>query len=100
SSLALLLACAALGLLVAAGLAAAAPRLLAGHAPQVVDTAGWTILLLCGSAAVQLPAGVFNGVITGHERFDVLNGIRIARDLLGLGAMLALLLGGFGLVAL
>ncbi len=58
-------------------------------------TAQWTAILLISAAAIQLPGGAFNGIITGHERFDALNGIRWLRDSSSLvGMILILTLGG------
>lgn len=77
--------------------AAAAPRLLHGPDTPAVAAAGWVILLLTSAAGVQMLTGVFNAVITGHERFDLLNLIRCTRDIGVLLTMAALLIGGQGL---
>ncbi|MEX2222737.1 MAG: oligosaccharide flippase family protein [Candidatus Rokuibacteriota bacterium] len=100
SSLALLATSSVLGLAAACALAAFVPRWLPGLTSDGIFTARAVILILCGSAALQLPAHVFNGVITGFERFDLLNATRLVCDLGVLIAMVALLLSGFGLVAL
>jgi len=68
--------------------------------PALYGTARWVVFLLCASAAVQMPASVFNAVITGYERYDVLNLLRGVRDLVVLVVMGALLIMGQSLVAL
>lgn len=100
SSLALMAAGSVLGLAVACALAAVVPRWLPGLTPDGIFTARAVILILCASAALQLPSQVFNGMITGFERFDLLNAIRLLHDLGVLIAMVALLMSGFGVVAL
>lgn len=63
--------------------------------------AGRTLaLLLVGAAALQLPAGVYNAVITGWERFDQLNLIRATRDVAGMLLMMAALYAGYGLLTM
>lgn len=100
SSLLLLSAAACLGLVLAGGLAMAVPWLLPDTPAGHVRTAQWCVLLLAANSAVQLPAGVFNGIITGLERFDLLNVIRISRDLAVLVGMAVALLTGRGLVTM
>jgi len=79
--------------------AALAPYMLREPSPQAVNAAGWTIILLTAAAGLQMPAGVFNSVITGYERFDLLNVIRCTRDITVLLAVTGLLLTGGGLAA-
>lgn len=78
----------------------ALPYVLVDADPQTLLSGQWVVLILASSAAVQILGGGFNGVITGCERFDVLNLIRGTRDFLILLGMLGLLLSGFGLVGL
>lgn len=93
----LLMAClAALGLGVL--FAALGTRLLHEPSLQAAAASGWIVFLLTSAAALQMPAGVFNSIITGHERFDLLNVIRCARDIGVLLVMAGLLIGGHGLV--
>jgi O-antigen/teichoic acid export membrane protein len=66
---------------------------------QVGTLGRWLSLLVVGASALQLPAGVYNGILTGWERFDLLNSLRITRDLLSITLMVAALYMGFGLVA-
>ena len=100
SSLVLLTGSAAVGLLLAVGLAVGVRFLLPEAGAGTVEVARWVVMLLCTCAALQIPGAVFNAVITGYERYDVLNVIRGARDLLVIVALIGLLLAGFGLVAL
>jgi len=91
-------------LLLGLGLVAAfvvwVPGLLATADAAVVHTARSVVVLLGLSAALRLPLGVFGGIITGSERFDLLNAVRGARDLAQLLGLIAALLLGGGLVAL
>lgn len=67
------------------------PQFLSDSPPELVAQARVVVLLLSLTAALQLPGGVFNAVITGYERFDLLNAIRIARDgavLIAIGVVL------------
>lgn len=100
SSLALLTGSALLGLILAAGLAVGVRYLLPEADAGTLEIARWVVMLLCTCAALQIPGAVFNAVITGYERYDVLNLIRGVRDLLVIVSLLTLLLAGFGLVAL
>ncbi len=100
TSLAILLLCGVAGVALGVLFAWVTPWMLQEHDPASARAGVWVVLLLCMGAAVQLPGGVFNGIITGCERFDVLNAIRIARDLIVLAGGAALLLVGYGVIAL
>ncbi len=100
SCLAVLLASGLLGVGAAIGLAAAVPWLLPTADPALFEPARWVVLLLAICAAEQIPGSVFNAVITGFERYDVLNVIRGARDLAVLVAMLVALFTGGTVVTL
>jgi|GEM_PF-889991 len=100
TSLALLSGACVLGFAVAAGCSFLVPRLLPDDAaPELIRTARWVVILLSLTAALQLPGGVFNAVITGCERFDLLNIIRVLRDGGVLLAIVLILREGNGLVA-
>lgn len=99
TSLVFLVAAAAGALALGVLFAALGSRLLHEPSLQAVAASGWIILLLTGAAALQMPAGVFNSIITGYERFDLLNLVRCARDIGVLVAMAGLLVSGRGLVA-
>lgn len=90
SSLLLLVIGGAIGLVAAGAFAYCVPFFLTTASPEILSEARWVVFLLSASAALSLPGGVFNGVITGSERFDMLNLARGARDigLLVLGAAL------------
>ncbi|MBX3394877.1 MAG: polysaccharide biosynthesis protein [Phycisphaerae bacterium] len=91
SSLLLLVIGGAIGLVAAGAFAYCVPYFLTNSSPGVLSEARWVIFLLSASAALSLPGGVFNGVITGSERFDMLNLARGARDIGLLVAGVALL---------
>lgn len=99
-SLAFLSGAAALALAAALMLHAFVDRLIPEGTPEVLSTAGWVIVILGLSAALEMPTSVFNAVVTGHERFDLLNWLRGARDVLVFVLMVGLLVTGFGVVAL
>lgn len=99
SCLVLLVLATALGVIAGVALARGLPYFVADGAPETIATGRWVVLLLSGSVAAEIVGGAFNGVITGHERYDVLNYIRITRDVLVFAVMAGLLLAGFGLVA-
>ncbi len=100
TSLAMLSGACVLGFAVAAGCSYLVPSLLPDDAtPELIRTARWVVVLLSLTAALQLPGGVFNAVITGCERFDVLNLIRVVRDGGVLLAIVLLLRDGHGLIA-
>lgn len=98
TSLALLLTACGIGFLLGAVFAWFVPVMLPGQSAELVRSARHVVLLLCATAALQLPGGVFNAVITGCQRFDLLSIIRGARDGAVMIAIIVLLLGGHGLV--
>ena len=100
TSLLLLSVAAGVGVAATAGIVLFIPSLLADTSVAELTTARWLVLLLALKAALQLPAGVFNGVITGYERFDRLNAIRIVRDVGTLTTFVGILMAGYGIVAL
>ena len=58
------------------------------------------LILIAVNFLVSFPLGVTRSVLTGLQRFQVLNGIEIGAALFRLGAAAVLLEAGFGLVAL
>lgn len=100
SSLVLLLSACGIGLAAAAGFCYFVPTFMADASPETVSDARWVVLLLSTSAALQLPGGVFNAVITGCERFDMLNIMRGLRDISVLVVSAVLLYMGFGLITI
>jgi O-antigen/teichoic acid export membrane protein len=95
----LCVACAG-GLILAGVFAWLIPHMLEGLSSDTLRTARLVVLLLATKCALQVPMGAFNGIITGYERFDWLNAVRIVRDIASLLVMAVLLVGGHGLVAL
>lgn len=75
------------------------PHIVSGYSAELITTGRIVVVLLSASVAIQICGGAFNGVITGYERFGVLNVIRVGRDVGVFVAMAGLLFGGYGLVA-
>ncbi len=91
TSLAILTAGCLVGFIAAAVFYWLVPQFLSDSSPELIAQAQIVVVLLSITAALQLPGGVFNAVITGYERFDLLNVIRIARDgavLIAIGVVL------------
>ncbi|MCA9255575.1 MAG: oligosaccharide flippase family protein, partial [Phycisphaerales bacterium] len=80
TSLAILSSACVLGAVASAAFYWVVPHMLRESAPELIAQAQVVVVLLSLTAAFQLPGGVFNAVITGYERFDLNNAIRIARD--------------------
>jgi O-antigen/teichoic acid export membrane protein len=71
------------------------------HIPAEYAAAARLVLLLTGfNVAASLIAGVFGGVLTGLQRFDIVNAIEVASTGLRALAFLAALKAGQGIVAL
>ncbi len=100
SSLVLLFMGCAIGLAAAGAFCYFVPYFMTDASPDTIRDARWVVLLLSTSAALQLPGGVFNAVITGCERFDLLNIMRGVRDIGVLVVSAALLYMGYGLVTI
>lgn len=98
TSLAMLTLSAVLGVALGGVFVWFVPVMLPNASTEVVTTARWVLLLLTVNSALHLPGGVFNGVITGYERFDWLNAIRIVRDGGTLIGSCVVLLAGGGIV--
>jgi O-antigen/teichoic acid export membrane protein len=97
----LLLSLSAAGTMLIAGtMVAFIPDLFADFDGPSLAAARAVVLLLALAAASQLPLAVFNSVITGHGRFDLLNLTRGAKDFVVLLAMVAVIVMGWGIVAL
>jgi len=71
------------------------PLLLPGKLGGHESEAGWVVLLLGASIAVQIGMGAFGGVLTGCHRWDLHHGLQSAGHLLSVtGMIVALYLGG------
>lgn len=94
--------------LVAAGMALALtaactwllPWLLGAELAAELGSARWLVVLLGSSVAAQLALQVYQGVLAGCHRFDVLNAISASFEILNSLAIVVVLLAGGGLVAL
>lgn len=100
STLLVLTGCAALGIVMAVGLSRLVPYLLTGSSPEAVDAGCKVVLILSITAAIQLVGTIWAAVITGFERFDLLNLIRGANDTTIMLIMVAALIAGCGIVTL
>jgi O-antigen/teichoic acid export membrane protein len=98
TSLVMMLAACIIGFFAAAGFYFVVPRFLEDSSADVIAQARIVVVLLSLTAALQLPGGIFNAVITGYERFDLLNVIRIGRDGAILIAIAVLLYRGGSLI--
>ncbi|MBN1346199.1 MAG: oligosaccharide flippase family protein [Phycisphaerae bacterium] len=100
SSLVLLSLSFLLGIVATVAFVLLVPWLLPDVSGAQVVTAQWVVTLLAASATLRLLFGVFNGVITGFERFDLLNVIRGGGDALVFVGSIILLVKGLGVAAL
>lgn len=94
---------AVVGAVVAVVTAAAAAFIsvfLPGMSAAAVADARWVVVLLGLSSAVHFPFHVFNGVITGHQRYVLHNVIVSGTHLATIAVVLAVLLLGLGLPAM
>lgn len=75
---------------------------LLGSEKNTVDVAQAQLLvgILGFNAAIMLPLGLFSGILTGCQRFDLKNLTRVVCHGTGLAAMIVLLTTGRGLTAL
>jgi len=100
SCLAIISISAIIGVFTAVGFTLCVPYLLPNTEPELIKTAQWVVLLLCITAALQLPGSIFNAIITGYERFDILNLIRGVQDLIIMLGMMTVLIMGYGIIEL
>jgi len=100
SSLAILLVSFALGIIGGMALLLAVPALIHQADPGAISVAQRTVLFLTLGAALKLPVGVLEGVLTGNERYDLLNAIRGCREFLSMAVMVLMLYLGQGVAAL
>ena len=94
------LAASALTLTLTAAFAWFLPRMLRADLAAQVGSARWLVVLLGLSVAAQLALQVYQGVLAGCHRFDVLNAITASSEVLNSLAIIAVLFAGGGLVAL
>lgn len=92
--------CFVLACAVVALLAYFTPSLIQVDDPAQVALARWLVIILGFNGAVQLPTQLFDGFLTGYQRFDLKNLHRGVCQLVGAGVMIVLLLRGYGLIHL
>ncbi len=68
--------------------------------PSDLGAARIVLMVVGFNVAVSLVSGVFGGVVTGVQRFDLANGIEIAAALLRAAVIVVALSAGYGLLAL
>jgi O-antigen/teichoic acid export membrane protein len=64
------------------------------------QSAHWAIVLVGINLAFTLVVGVFAGVLTGLQRFDLVSGLAVAQTLLGAAGTVAVLKIGYGIAPL
>lgn len=62
--------------------------------------ARWAIVIVGVNLALTLVVGVFAGVLTGLQRFDVVSGLAVAQTLAGAAGTVWILKTGYGIIAL
>ncbi|MEK6677766.1 MAG: lipopolysaccharide biosynthesis protein [Planctomycetota bacterium] len=98
--LTLLICSAFVGILSALTVAYFASSFLPGISATSLVTAQWLIIVLGVAASIEMPFAAFNSVITGYERFDLLNIIRGGKELSVLAAMIGFLAAGSNMVVI
>lgn len=68
--------------------------------PELVDDARLVLMIVGLNLALKFPIGVFEGFVTGLQRYEIANAISIGGSLLRAGITVALLLKGHKLLAL
>jgi O-antigen/teichoic acid export membrane protein len=67
---------------------------------ELWTAARWAIVITGLNLSFTLLAGVFAGVLTGLQRFDLVSGLAVAQTLLGAASTVWVLTHGYGIVAL
>lgn len=67
---------------------------------ELVDDAQLVLMIVGLNLALKFPIGVFEGFVTGLQRYEIANAISIGGSLLRAGITVALLLQGYKLLAL
>lgn len=89
-----------LAMVVALILAQCVTYLLPNSSAALVTAAQWTVLLLGATVAFQMIVGVYNGVITGLQRYETVTLIESGGRIAGIAAIVITLVSGGGLIAL
>jgi len=87
-------------LITAGAIAGFLPILLPSLSAEALPAARWVMILLGTSAAVRFPFHVFNGIITGHQRYVAHNVIVSGTHLVTVLGLLALVVSGHGVAAM
>ncbi len=68
--------------------------------PEQAQTGKWILLVIGLNVALNFPFSVFGGVLNGFQRYDANNGVAIVNSVLVAVVNAAVLLAGYGLIAL
>ncbi len=68
--------------------------------PEQAETGKWILLIIGVHVALNFPFSVYGGVISGFQRYDVNNIVAIVTSIAVAVVNVAVLLAGYGLVAL
>lgn len=68
--------------------------------PELIDNAQFVLMIVGFNLALKFPIGVFEGFVTGLQRYEIANAISIGGSLLRAGVTVALILQGYKLLAL
>jgi O-antigen/teichoic acid export membrane protein len=68
--------------------------------PRQIHETQWLVAILGLAGAILLPLSLYNGILTGCQRFDLKNTIRCGCHIVAFGTMAALLYTGRGLIAM
>ncbi len=97
---AVFLATALLATLVTVGLTVCAGSILPASFAGYVDEAQWLILFLGLASALNMYLTVYNGVLSGFQRYDLATSIECGLHITLMGVIAALLFAGYGLRAM
>ncbi len=68
--------------------------------PEQAEVGKWILLIIAVHISMNFPFSVFGGVISGFQRYDANNMVAIASSIAVAGVNAAVLLAGYGIVAL
>ena len=76
------------------------PRARVPHHPAQAETGKWILLIIGVNVALNFPFSVYGGVSSGFQRYDINNMVAIGSNLVVAAVNVAVVLAGYGLVAL
>ena len=96
----MLVAMAGIVVLLTIGVTLALPYVLADKLGQHLDIACWVVFLLGVSLGVQTVSAGYAGVLTGHHRWGIHNGIKAGGYVVSVTGMIVVLVSGGGLLGM